>query len=339
MKSSTNIVRRARGLWVVGVVVTTMVGCSGTADDDRATSSQRSENADPTTMVATAESTGEISVLAYNVAGLPEGISGSHPKVNTPLIAPKLNDFDIVLMQETWRLPDDLSTVPPELRSFELYHKILEDASTHEYRTESPELPLGKMPGRPEALVSDGLAIFSNPQIVETERVPWPGCEGLGKNHGGDCLATKGLLWTRMKIADDRTVDVVSLHAEAGSSPKDVELRQADMDTLATFLNERSKGEALIVGGDFNLHTEDPVDGAAYQSFLEAVGAEDVCTLMNCPDPGRIDKVAIRDSDTVDLSATKWDVLDEEFMAPDGAGLSDHDPVLAELSWRLTEGG
>ena len=149
MKSSTNIVRRARGLWVVGVVVTTMVGCSGTADDDRATSSQRSENADPTTMVATAESTGEISVLAYNVAGLPEGISGSHPKVNTPLIAPKLNDFDIVLMQETWRLPDDLSTVPPELRSFELYHKILEDASTHEYRTESAggTSELGRRPG------------------------------------------------------------------------------------------------------------------------------------------------------------------------------------------------
>ena len=36
---------------------------------------------------------GEQLILVYNVAGLPEGLSGSHPEVNSPLISPKLNAY------------------------------------------------------------------------------------------------------------------------------------------------------------------------------------------------------------------------------------------------------
>jgi hypothetical protein len=39
-------------------------------------------------------------LLSYNVAGLPEGISSSHPEHNSPLISPLLNDYDIALLQE-----------------------------------------------------------------------------------------------------------------------------------------------------------------------------------------------------------------------------------------------
>lgn len=45
---------------------------------------------------------GTFTTLTYNVAGLPEGLSGSNPSVNTPLISPLLNAYDLVLVQEDW---------------------------------------------------------------------------------------------------------------------------------------------------------------------------------------------------------------------------------------------
>lgn len=47
-------------------------------------------------------SEGSLTVLSYNVAGLPNLISSSNPLVNTKLISPKLNDYDIVNVQENF---------------------------------------------------------------------------------------------------------------------------------------------------------------------------------------------------------------------------------------------
>ena len=49
------------------------------------------------------------SVLTYNVAGLPAGISSSEPDINTPLISPLLNDYDIALVQEDFVYHRDLA--------------------------------------------------------------------------------------------------------------------------------------------------------------------------------------------------------------------------------------
>ncbi|MCB9387931.1 MAG: endonuclease, partial [Microthrixaceae bacterium] len=46
-----------------------------------------------TTIVPLAGPPGEFSVLSYNVAGLPQGISGSDPETNLALISPRLNDY------------------------------------------------------------------------------------------------------------------------------------------------------------------------------------------------------------------------------------------------------
>ena len=46
--------------------------------------------------------TGSFTALSYNVAGLPEPLSGSEPSTNSPLISPLLNDYDLVLLQEDW---------------------------------------------------------------------------------------------------------------------------------------------------------------------------------------------------------------------------------------------
>jgi len=46
--------------------------------------------------IDTAPREGGFSVLAYNVAGLPLGLSGSTPELNNALISPRLNAFDLV---------------------------------------------------------------------------------------------------------------------------------------------------------------------------------------------------------------------------------------------------
>ena len=66
--------------------IATLSGCH--ADDDGSTT--------------TSAPSGSFTALSYNVAGLPELISGSEPQTNSPLISPLLNAYDLVLVQESW---------------------------------------------------------------------------------------------------------------------------------------------------------------------------------------------------------------------------------------------
>src|SRR5690349_17993506 len=51
---------------------------------------------------------GELNLLTYNVAGLPEGISSSHPQLYTSYISPLLNEFNVVQVQEDFNYHDSL---------------------------------------------------------------------------------------------------------------------------------------------------------------------------------------------------------------------------------------
>ena len=78
----------------------------------------------------------QFSVLTYNVAGLPAGISSSEPDINTPLISPLLNRYDIALVQEDF-----------------VYHRDLARDAEHVFHSEEKEMG--------EKLVNDGLNRFS----------------------------------------------------------------------------------------------------------------------------------------------------------------------------------
>ena len=54
---------------------------------------------------------GSFSLLTYNVAGLPEGLSSSRPSVNMALISKLLNRYDLALVQED--LPTAVSCAAP----------------------------------------------------------------------------------------------------------------------------------------------------------------------------------------------------------------------------------
>ena len=280
----------------------------------------------PASTACPAVTSGEFLALSYNVAGLPEGLSGSNPSVNTPIIGPLLNDYDLVLMQETWKTPD-----PNPLAPLRVYHEILEAASTHPFKSFSMPLPLGNDPRRPSALVADGLNQFSRFPFGEITRVMWEGCD----NSAADCLALKGFTMTRTTFAPGVTVDVYDLHGEAGGTPNDEVLRDAGITQLSNFIQANSAGHPVIVGGDFNLHTNEEPDSTQFNRLLSETGLVDVCAALGCPQPGRIDKFLFRSSDDLTLTPLSWRFETDVFMRSDGEPLSDHDALAVRFGWTL----
>ncbi len=297
------------------------------------------------TTTAVAGAAGELELLSYNVAGLPEVLSGSEPAENMPLIGPLLNDYDLVLLQETWKTPD-----PNPMAPLRVYHEELESRVDFEHRTESAPLPLGGDATRPEAILADGLNVFSRFPLGEVTRERWVGCFGgadTSRGGAGDCLAQKGFLLTTVTLAEGVEVDVYDLHAEAGGTPDDQALQADDYDQLAAFIEEHSDGRPVLLAGDTNLHTDDPVDPdnpegegdlAIWEAFLDRTGLTDVCAALDCEDPGAIDKAAFRSSGGATLEALAHDNPTERFTRADGEPLSDHPPLVVTFRWEKSAG-
>lgn len=338
---------RRTTLLAVGATIAialTLAACSGGNADSSKGDDTKLTGATATTATSTAKGRagdweGTFPALTYNVAGLPEALSGSNPEANTSVIGPKLNSFDLVLLQETWKTPD-----PNPLAPTRVYFEILEAASKHAFHTPMAEQPLGKSPDRPTALLADGLGMFSNFPLGRTERTGWTGCFGgadTSDRGAADCLAMKGFMVTPITVAPNMTIDVYNLHGEAGSSPKDQELQAADYEQLAAYIAKHSKGHAIILGGDTNLHIEpdpenpqDVADAKIWSTFLAATGLTDACVEPDCDDTPRIDKFAYRSGGGVDLGVVKRTVELELFTDKSGKQLSDHEALSVIFGWR-----
>ncbi len=273
---------------------------------------------------------GEILALSYNVAGLPQGLSGSDPEVNTPIIGPRLNGYDLVLLQETWLTPS-----PNPLAPLRTYHEILEAASEHPFQSVSLPAPLGSDPTRPSALLADGLNRFSRFPFQPVNRVRWSDCHASS----ADCLAQKGFSYTRTTLAPGVEVDVYNLHMEAGGDPEDEAIRDAGVTQLVEAMTTFSAGRAIIVGGDFNLHLEDEPDATQYERLLDQAGLTDVCAALACANPNRIDKFAFRSDADVSLTPVSWNFENNVFKRDDGEPLSDHDALAVRFQWERSGSG
>ena len=286
---------------------------------------------------ASDEPSGRFTALTYNVAGLPAGLSGSEPDVNTELISPLLNAYDLVLVQESWINPD------PPIPGLEVFHEVLVSQVTHPYLSDPAPPPLGSDPRRPEALVSDGLNRMSRFPFGELTRVMWDNCfGGADTSDGGaaDCLSQKGFSVATTTIAPGVEVDVYNLHGEAGNTPLDQQFRAADFEQLAEFIAVRSAGRAVIVGGDFNLNTDRAVDRDVFDAFLAATGLTDVCGVLDCgEDADRIDKFVYRSGGGVTIAPLTHRFERETFRRDDGEPLSDHDPLAVTFAWTGRAGG
>ncbi len=282
---------------------------------------------------------GTFELLTYNVAGLPQGISGGNPVVNIPLISPLLEPYDVVLTQEDfdWWRPGGL--IEEYQLDFMHYHDRLRAATTHAHATPrhpGPDAAGVDLDVRPDPEVGDGIGMLSRSPLAGFRTRAWHGCfGGADTSDGGaaDCLAMKGFRVATMDL-DGVPVDVYSLHAEAGSTATDQALQVDDFAELAAFIAEHSGDRAVIVGGDTNLHTNPSnPDTEIWQTFLAEVGLTDACAATACDQPGRIDKVAYRSSGAVQLEATAYDIPRQTFTDADGADLSDHLPVAVSFAW------
>jgi hypothetical protein len=257
---------------------------------------------------------GSFSLLTYNVAGLPAGLSSSRPAELIPLISPQLDDFDLVLVQEDF-------SYQAELRA-------------------DVTLPYQSFPKEPERLaIGDGLNRFSRFWFpAELERHRWEMCFGFDSN-ANDCLAEKGLSFARHRITPQTFVDVYNLHFDAGGSTGDHEARTDEVEQLLALIEERSATHAVIVAGDTNLHTGgegDEDDEALLDRLLTGANLTDACVALDCPEPGRIDRVMYRSGDDITLQTHSWSV-EERFVTEGGEPLSDHEAVSATIGWSRTD--
>jgi hypothetical protein len=188
---------------------------------------------------------GSFLALTYNVAGLPQGISGGDPQTNSPLISPLLNAYDVVLTQEDWK--DPLAGLPVGLA----YHDEIVSQAHHPHQSEPASPPLGtdlrRFPTGPP-LIADGLNMLSRFAFGPVRHEMWTTCYGefaveaaevildavglyepldeagvddVVAGGAADCGAQKGFTMTRMTLAPDVVLDVYNLHGEAGSGPKE----------------------------------------------------------------------------------------------------------------------
>ena len=316
---------RVAGAAVWGLV-TALAACSGSGADPPA-------------------ETGTVSVLTYNVAGLPQEFSQTNPRVNIPLMSPLLNAYDVVITQEDYDWWRGLAG----LTDFVHYHEQLRAQATHPYRSRAhPGLEgVGlDLTTRPGVQVGDGLGVLSRYPLRGNERIPWTGCYG-GWNalDGGafDCLAVKGFLRSTLILADGVEVDLYVIHAESGGSNTDQQLQADDFQQLGDYIERQSGGRAVLVAGDTNLHTdpshpdaEGVGDATIWSDFLNRLGLSDACTVTTCDQDDSVDKMAYRSGDHVELSATTYEVPSSRFSDAEGNGLSNHDPVVVRLHWEGT---
>ncbi len=278
-------------------------------------------------------SAGSFSVLTYNVAGLPQGTNPDQfPAVNTVKISPKLDAYDLVLVQEDF-----------------WYHDDLVSRVDHPYRSEKDT------GGRDPYYIGlgDGLNTLSRSPFDGFTRVMWNDCSGYF-DMGSDCLAPKGFSFARHTLAPGAEIDVYDLHADAGSAAEDLAARAGNLRQLQAFIEVTSAGRAVLVMGDFN--SRYTRSGDILPELLAATGLMDVWVervrggstpalgdplRIGCdddpsgPDCETIDKILYRSGSNVVLTPFSYAVLAAEFVDEQGAPLSDHDPTAAVFGYAL----
>lgn len=243
-------------------------------------------------------------LLTYNVAGLPDAFSGSHPSVNHPIISAKLDDFDVVLVQEDFWYHDELSSLV-----------------THAYASR---------PGLRGAFgVGDGLNRWADACFDGFGRTTWLHSHGILR-HANDSLAPKGFSVATHHLGGNVAVDIYNVHLDAGSARGDARARAWQVDQLLRAVRSRSPARAVIVAGDWNLDYSQPEDRQLLVRFTRSLGLRDAADALGIED-SRIDRVLYRSGDDVRIMVSSYRVERERFRDAAGWPLSDHDAVAVRL--------
>ncbi|MFZ4262369.1 endonuclease/exonuclease/phosphatase family protein [Sphingobacterium sp. HJSM2_6] len=276
----------------------------------------------PSYIALSDRTSGDLSLLTYNIAGLPEIISSAQTSRSSSIrrIGSRLEAFDIVNVQEDFN-----------------YHEDLYTDNLHPYRTVS----MGGVP------FGDGLSTLSKYPLVETQRIAWDSCSGA------DCLTPKGFSFSRVQLAKEVFVDVYNIHATAQDHEQALRARGSNLNQFLKFIETHSKGNALLIMGDFNAHYAFYKDHI--RQFQQAMNLQDawvsLCNAGVIPEEEvdfqaqhalmvhdgmeSIDKIYFRNSDELIFKAKRYRVEKELFTNDEGEPLSDHCAVSLTLGWEL----
>ena len=128
-------------------------------------------------------------------------------------------------------------------------------------------------------------------------------------------------------------VHLYDLHMEAGGSAEDDAARALGIEQMVAFIEEHSADIAVIMAGDFNLHTEGEPAASQFADLVMRSGLTDACTELECEDPGSIDKVLVRSSAELELRVESWESEADVFVSGMGEPLSDHLPLAVKIAW------
>lgn len=267
---------------------------------------------------------GSLSVLTYNVAGLPQVLSSASTdrQASTTAIGRRLAPYDLVHVQEDFN-----------------YHAALYAADSHPHRTATSG----------GAGIGSGLNTLSRSAHDgdDFERVRWNDC----RLDSGDCLTPKGFTFMRVRLAEGVYLDAYNLHANAGTTDGDEQARAANLAQLTAHIRTHSAGNAVLVAGDTNTRYTRAADTIA--AFAADNGLTDAWVALErggvAPEPGTdpllcdgdavtdtcevVDKVLYRGSRLVALTATSYANRHADFLDRAGLMLSDHDPIAVGLTW------
>jgi hypothetical protein len=224
-----------------------------------------------------------------------------------PLISPKLNPYDAVVVQKDF-----------------VYHEELVSKLTLPNRTnhtggEGTWYDLG-----------DGLNAFSKFRMTDVVREQWGKCHGYISNKS-DCMAPKGFMKVTMEIGSGVYVDVYDVHMDAGRSKGDINARNAQIAQLTKAIAKYSAGKAVIVAGDTTMRE---TDEQSFQTLLTGSNLKDACRTLSCSQPARQNRIMFRDSARLKFTIKQWK-SDGTFVNGSGEQLSDQLPVSAIIGWKV----
>lgn len=288
-------------------------------------------------MPANAENeTGDIKILSYNVAGLPDvnkllGKPGADVKDNQKQLGKILNESgcDIIAVQE----------------DFSYHNSLIKGMENYPYKTNtSGGIPSG-----------DGLNIFSKTKIYNEERTAWDVAYGV-IDHGADELAPKGILYCVIDMGNGVLVDFYDIHADAYGDEGSQNARREQFKQLAKVINERGTARPVIITGDFNTSLNFSPNCGLLEELITPCGLKDAWTeVHNNGDyvdysyyketygPSwedswgtydSVEKFYYRDGDGVTLTPTEFKY--EEIFNADGATISDHASVFVKFTYEKT---
>lgn len=255
------------------------------------------------------ETSGLLKVLTYNVHGLPSTITGDDTPQRMSDIAPRLEPWDIVGLQE------DFDEDNHGLLTGDSPH-----SSSHWFSERLPDRAYGA-----------GLAVLAHAPVIDHIHHHYSACNGV-LDASSDCLASKGFQAIRLRFGQS-SIDVYNTHLEAGGGAADTEARQVQIEELIESLNGWSNQHAVIFTGDFNLRESDPTDLPLLRDLRDSTGLIDACDAVGCDEPDHIDQILFRSSDTLEIDALEWNNASGEFQTEDGAELSDHPAISATVEW------